>query len=397
MYSRSKERTKLKMLNEKRGRQKMEESTVQVGAFTKRGFIILILSTLIIATIGALLQIGGISWDIMSHGLGAPETFFTAPHDILYTGIILVAISIGLLGTILLKNRELRSKSLSTGFKLMMIGVCLDLVAGPSDFMWHEAFGLDGLLSPPHLTLITWMLLSSLGITITLVGIANYIPNKQQWMVKATLVPAFAALWFTCTWYINWFTLPFVFQNGEMFNFMLDPLLASMIAVIATPLVSSLVFITASKTIRTRRFGAASSIVALVVFINTFANIVPANGILLPSIPSYLISAIVPAVIADIVLNKLRTIKFRIVANIESNTMISGAIIGSVFYFIGFPMLVWTFAEPLIATPFDSMTQIMPNFLDTLSVVLAFTLGAGAVIGVLGEWISSKITNRISA
>lgn len=193
------------------------------------------------------------------------------------------------------------------------------------------------------------MLLSSIGITISLVRIVDYIPNKQQWMVKAMLVPAFAALWFTCTW----FTLPFVFQNGEMFNFKLDPLLASVIAVITTPLVSSLVFVTASKTIRTRRFGAASSIVALVVVINTFANIVPTNGILLPSIPWYLISAIVPAVIADIVLNKLRTIKFSIVRGIESNTMISGAIIGSVFYLIGFPILVWTLVEPLTVNPFD--------------------------------------------
>ena len=86
-----------------------------------------------------------------------------------------------------------------------------------------------------------------------------------------------------------------------------------------------------------------------------------------------------PAVIADIVLNKLRTIKFRIVGSMESNIMISGAIIGSVFYIIGFPMLVWTFAEPLVVTPFDSMTQVLLIFLDTLA------------------WISSKITNRISA
>jgi predicted membrane-bound mannosyltransferase len=45
----------------------------------------------------------------------------------------------------------------------------------------------------------------------------------------------------------------------------------------------------------------------------------------------------------------------------------------------------------------DSMAQILPNFLNTLSVVLAFALGAGAgaVMGILGAWISSKITNRM--
>jgi hypothetical protein len=30
------------------------------------------------------------------------------------------------------------------------------------------------------------------------------------------------------------------------------------------------------------------------------------------------------------------------------------------------------------------MTKIMPNFLSKLSTVLAFTLGAGAVMGILG-------------
>ena len=78
----------------------------------------------------------------------------------------------------------------------------------------------------------------------------------------------------------------------------------------------------------------------------------------------------------------------------NKNTILSGAIIGSVFYIIGFPMLVWTFAEPLIATPFDSMTEIMPNFLSTFSTVLAFTLGVGAVMGILGAWIPLKLMSR---
>jgi hypothetical protein len=57
--------------------------------------------------------------------------------------------------------------------------------------------------------------------------------------------------------------LPFIFQNGQMFNFMLDPLLAVVVATIATPLVTSLIFITASVTIGVRRFGPTSAVVAL--------------------------------------------------------------------------------------------------------------------------------------
>jgi hypothetical protein len=48
--------------------------------------------------------------------------------------------------------------------------------------------------------------------------------------------------------------------------------------------------------------------------------------------------------------------------------LLSGAIIGSVFYPIGFPMLLWALVEP-----FDSMTEILPMFLNMFSIVLAFT------------------------
>jgi hypothetical protein len=386
------------MFDKKRGKQKVEESNLEAGgSLAKERPAVLVLSALLIATAGTVLQIGGVSWDIMSHIQGAPETFFTAPHDILYTGVVLVAIGTGLLGRVLLKNRELRSKSFSTGFKLMIIGVCLDLVAGPSDFMWHEAFGLDGLLSPPHLTLITGMLLSSIGVTVALARISFRILYKQR-MIKVMLVTAFAVLWFTVTWYINWFTLPSKFQiePGQMFNFMLEPRLALVVATIATPLVTSLIFVTASKTIGARRFGSASAVVALVVVINTFASIVPTNGILMPSLLWYMISAIVPAVIADVILSKLiKSTKSKAIGIMEFNTIISGAIIGSVFYIMGFPILVWTFVEPLIVTPFDSMTELLPNFLNTLSAVLIFTLVVGATMGILGAWISSKITERI--
>ena len=75
--------------------------------------------------------------------------------------------------------------------------------------------------------------------------------------------------------------------------------------------------------------------------------------------------------------------------------MISGATIGSLFYLIGFPMLVWTLVEPLTVNPFDSMTEILPMFLNTFSIVFAFSLVVGAIMGALGAWLSSMITNRI--
>ena len=53
-----------------------------------------------------------------------------------------------------------------------------------------------------------------------------------------------------------------------------------------------------------------------------------------------------------------------------------------------------TTGKPLIATPFNPMTEILPNFLSTLPALLAFTLGAGVVMGILGGLISLKLTKR---
>ena len=49
-------------------------------------------------------------------------------------------------------------------------GVSMLILAGPLDFSWHSAFGLDGLLSPPHLTLTIGMLAGSIG---ALIGITS--------------------------------------------------------------------------------------------------------------------------------------------------------------------------------------------------------------------------------
>src|SRR5918912_895683 len=76
------------------------------------------LALLIIATAGAFLQIGGASWDITSHIMEEPETFFTPSHTVLYTGVVLLTVTAGIIGVLLIKNKELKGKSYATAFKL---------------------------------------------------------------------------------------------------------------------------------------------------------------------------------------------------------------------------------------------------------------------------------------
>jgi hypothetical protein len=109
----------------------------------------------------------------------------------------LLTLAAGLGGVLLLfRNKQFRGKSLATSFKLLIIGSTVCLVAGPSDFLWHERFGVDGLLSPPHLALITGMLINAVATVVGLARISGYIHSiSKERLIRIAMVPAFAALW----------------------------------------------------------------------------------------------------------------------------------------------------------------------------------------------------------
>jgi hypothetical protein len=372
----------------KTGQQNKNNGSLDIKIYKKYGMDV-ILAILMMATAGSLLQIGGTSWDVTSHLMLEPETFFTPSHTVLYTGIGLLTIASGI-GIVLFRNKENRRNSYATAFKLLVIGSAVSLVAGPSDFLWHETFGVDGLLSPPHLALITGMLINSIAVVLGLARVIVYLPiGSKQRLIKFALVPAFAALWFTTIWYVYMFSLPF--SNGENFQFNLNPNLSVLIAIVALPLLSSIIFVTASKVIEI--FGAASAVAVLVIGINVFANIIPTDGAI-SLLPFYLVLTIIPAITADIVLNNA-TIRSRV--GVRRSELISGALVGSTFYIFGYPMLTWAFAIPLDMQFVDlqgieAISNLTSNFLSTLSTILAIILVPGTLMGIAGAFLSKKLT-----
>jgi hypothetical protein len=359
------------------------------GILSKKCNVNIIMTMLIISTCGSFIQIAGTSWDVTSHIMEEPETFFTPSHTLLYAGIGLLAVAAGINVILLIRNTDLRGRSIATPMKLLILGSTISLVAGPSDFLWHETFGVDGLLSPPHLALITGMLINSVA---TVLGLARIVvritSHSRQRLIKAAMVPAFAALWFTATWYVYMFSLPF--SNGENFQFNLNPNIGSLIAIVTLPMLSSIIFLTASKSIG--RFGAGTIVSALVVGINIFANIIPSQGMLISILPWYCIIAILPALIADIILYN-STIKSKL--GFRATELISGILVSSVFYIFNYPMLTWAFAIPLdmpIANQqgMQAVANLTSNFLSTLPVILSITLVPAALIGLLGALIVSK-------
>jgi hypothetical protein len=343
----------------------------------------LALLSLVIGTLGAFLQIGGTSWDVTSHLMLEPETFFTPSHTVLYSGIGLLVLSAGIGGFVLFRNKEIGGKSYTVAFKLLIVGSAVSLVAGPSDFLWHEEFGVDGLLSPPHLALITGMLINSVAVVVGLVRIQRtQLTHPKETIVRLAIIPAFAALWFTTTWYAYMFSLPF--SNGENFQFNPDPTIAVLVATISLPLLNSIIFLAAQKTIG--GFGGATAVTVLVVILNILTNVIPTVQPIVSFLPWYLVAAILPALIADLAINYLPRITK---ISMKNSLLISGAIIGSLFYIFNYPMITWIYSIPF-GMNFASMEGIEAignlayDFQNSLMSILAFTVVPGAIIGIFG-------------
>jgi hypothetical protein len=223
-------------------------------------------------------------------------------------------------------------------------------------------------------------------------------------LVKAATILAFATLWLSSIWLVHAFVLPA--SKGQHFNFNMNPIAASVIAVIAMPLIGSLIFMTASEVLTRERFsGYTTMVVLIVVGTNVFANILTVDQFT-SFLPWYFAITIIPAIISDILLNRRKaghlpssqSVSSPSSCNPSTITTITrtkievavGAIIGSTFYILDFPMLALTF-ERLFGAPLRAVVQnLLPNFLQTLPLSLAITIISGAIVGTIGAAIFSK-------
>ena len=343
---------------------------------------------LIVSALGSFIQIAGASWDLTSHLLNQPESFFTPSHAMLYTGIGLIVVSAGIGSFLLIKKEIKQYNSISLSLKLLMIGSFLSLIAGPFDYLWHQIFGFDGLLSPTHITLATGMLINSVAVFVGLYGVIN---NISRWknLGKLFLIPCLSSVWFTSIWYVFIFVLPF--SESEFFNFNLNTYSATLIASIFLPVVNSIMFLYSSKVFN-NVLGYAFIIVSLLVLVNTFSTILPSGDLLSPLIPWYLVTVLGTSLFADILLNS-RFI--RINTKFKNNKLISSSLVGAIFYFFNYPMIIWSYGT-FLNNNLESLNDVLPTFLNTIVTMTFITIPVGAIMGLIGYFIFSKIDNRLN-
>ena len=207
---------------------------------------------------------------------------------------------------------------------MIFYGIIILILAGPFDFAWHAAFGLDGLLSPPHAVFRAGQAMCGIGALLGIVSIyggTNSQPrNKTEvWSYPISIIITVAALWAGFVRIINMVTLPF--SNTGYFDLNPDPIVAAVIATIAFPLLNSLMLYCSFRlgnlhnqpsegikgTITEEhyhpKFGILTITATAYLAIITF-TIIASNKNLLPTAPLYALN-VIPILIIDILLTKV--------------------------------------------------------------------------------------------
>ena len=383
----------------------------------------------ILVSLGVLLSASSGSWDITNHLLNKPETFFSPPHAGIYIGVALV-----LSGSIMVLSRYYRNSSnisnkyhyidklidLPLPMKLVIIGVVMLVSAGPFDFAWHSAFGLDGLLSPSHSVLTIGMAVSSIGALLgmlssnndqnnndnnksrkfntsitnsssfsssSIVDSTNNDDNNTSHAVSPILIIiGIIPIWITVSGLIHMASLPF--SDTEHFNFNPDPTLAAIIATLAFPFIVSFIlfssFQLSVRSRRTKRMFGILSITGIVFIIINLTTAILTNEYLIPTIPFYILN-IIPIVAVDILLSKLSTPKTKIV------NYVAGAVIGSIFFTLYYPLITHTYNEVLSnsQTVWPSLTSSI--YFKMIDKIYPLMVIPAAVTGIMATIISSKL------
>jgi hypothetical protein len=129
---------------------------------------------------GAAISLIGTAWDVQWHVDVGPDTFFTLPHLMLYSGSAISGIAaLAMVVRATVAERAGRSAGAGDGgrpirvlgvfrapigYLVSGVGAAMFLLYGLMDLWWHSIYGFDATLaSPPHIALFS-------SITVTMVG-----------------------------------------------------------------------------------------------------------------------------------------------------------------------------------------------------------------------------------
>jgi hypothetical protein len=349
--------------------------------FQSKNSLFIVVAASVLASFGILMvDIGG-SWDVTNHLLNKPETFFSPPHAMMYSGV-----AIALIGSVIFfigwrRFSDPKKQIFTFPLRITLIGIALLVSAGPADFVWHSNFGLDGLLSPPHLTLISGMLLTSLG---AMFSISRYVNEKikqgNSTAYRYLIIIAVLPVWLAATGLFYSFSLPF--SETDYFDYNPDPNFGIIFATLAFPFLISLTLILGSN-FAGNKFGILSITGILFLAVNGMTSIVT-NSAIHYTIPYYFLN-VIPIVVADVIISKYKDKKAAFAA---------GGILGTAFYMIYYPLPTYTYNE-VLNTQLVWPSIISNIYFEMIDVAFPLVVVPAIILGIFGAVLAGKIKKKI--
>lgn len=243
-----------------------------------------------LVAIGVALQVGAANWDIIWHGVVNVESFFTPPHTVLYSGVglSLIATIAGIIFSIKQKT-SLKKEPFSIYYKipnplkLIALGCLVEVFSGQFDNWWHASFGFDGLLSPPHLMLISGMLLSILG---ALIG-THLSEIHKKFKILSEMI-CYGILWMIVINFVFMFTLPF--SEGQYFDFNPTPSAALVLGSTLPSIFTAIIF----YSLQNLPFPFRMTVVTATLMTIQSSATITSNNYFVGLFPLYLLNLLIP-------------------------------------------------------------------------------------------------------
>lgn len=238
--------------------------------------------------LGVALQVGAANWDIIWHGVVNVESFFTPPHTVLYSGVglSLIATFVGIV--ISIKQKTSLSpfsiyRNIPNPLKLILLGCLVELFSGGFDNWWHTNFGFDGLLSPPHLMLISGMLISILG---ALIG-THLFESRKKFKIMSEMI-CYGIIWMITINFVFMFTLPF--SDGQYFDFNPSPTAALILGSTLPSIFTAVIF----YSVQNIQFPFRMTVVTATLLTIQSSATITSNNYFMSLLPLYLLNILIP-------------------------------------------------------------------------------------------------------
>ncbi len=167
--------------------------------------------------------ITGAFWDITYHSLNEVDDFFQPAHLVIYSSLFLVFL-VGIIITIICPKK----------FLFAVIPACL-LLSGYFDLLWHDNFGFDSFLSPPHVMLSFLPILYSFMIFKHFQKLPSSTTNVYS---KIGQTISLGVLWLSITFLLLMFSLVSVKSSDTSFYIISPPSVSLIISFIVMPILS---------------------------------------------------------------------------------------------------------------------------------------------------------------